>query len=62
MKFKEITIFFVVCYVACVITKIIMHHFTFAQSYLLDSLFIAVGATTGWGLCTYLSEKKKKKN
>lgn len=61
MKIKEISIFFVVCYVACVITKILMHHFTFTVDYLISSLFIAIGATLGWFLCTYLMEKKDKK-
>lgn len=52
--------FLIICYIACVITKIMMHKFTFDIDYLIDSLFISFGATLGWFLSTYFLEKKKK--
>ena len=60
--FKRSCIFFIVCYIACLITKMAMNKFTFNTNYLMDSLFIAIGATLGWTLSTYLMERKNKKN
>ena len=55
--FKELSVFFIICYISCLITKIIINRLTFNVDYLLDSLFIAVGATIGWEI----AKKKKKK-
>ena len=61
MKFKEISIFFIVCYIVCVITKTIMNKFAFNSDFLLDSLFIALGSTIGWFLFQFIESKRRKK-
>lgn len=59
--FKELSVFFVICYISCLLTKIALNKLTFNTDYLLDSLFIACGATLGWGIATYIQNKKKQK-
>ena len=56
--FKEICQFVVVCYVSCLLTKIIINGFTFNVDYLIDSLFITFDAAAGWFTCRYFLNKK----
>lgn len=58
-RFKELCEFFIICYISCLLTKIVMNRLTFNYDYLLDSLFIAFGATLGWGIAIYFQNKKK---
>jgi hypothetical protein len=59
--FKKICQFVIICYIACVLTKIIMNKFTFNTDYLFESLFITFGITLGWFAYDYFQSKKNKK-
>lgn len=61
MKLKDILEFFIVCYIACLLTKIAMNRLTFDIKFLIDSLVITFGATIGWFTCTYFQNKRKNK-
>ena len=58
--FKEICEFAIICYISCVITKIAMNRLVFNSDYLIDSLFITLGATLGWSACMFFQQKKNK--
>lgn len=61
-KFKEITTFAIICYISCLLTKIVINRLTFDTYYLIDSLAITLGATIGWFSHDYFQYRKKKKN
>lgn len=59
-RFKEIIVFFIICFIASLITKIALNHLTFSSEYLLDSLFVSLGGTIGWTIATIIINRKKK--
>lgn len=59
MKIKEVFGFVIVCYISCLITKIAINGLKFNVDYLLDSLFITIGATIGWFTYSYFHDKKR---
>ena len=58
--FKELFEFFIICYLSCLITKIALNKLTFDSIYLIDSLFITLGAEFGWFVCRYFQNRKKQ--
>lgn len=57
---KDILNFFIICYIVCLLTKIIINKFVFYNTYLLDSLIISCGTTLGYSIGSYLRIKKEK--
>lgn len=60
-KLKEILLFFILCFIACLAVKMGFNHFLFKKDLLIDSLCLSLGATTGYFLFDFFKNRKNKK-
>ena len=57
-KFKEIIVFFLICFASYVIMTFALNQFVFKIDYLINGFFVSFGSTIGYFAYYYFHNKK----